>query len=116
MQMSVGSKLVATVLGALVVIAGLLLLFLPLSTSVNNNAIRCGSAAVASRHDLLESTLSTSLSAIDRGAQIAPIGQAEADCASARHTRAAIGWVLLGVGVVVAGGVQVATRRRAALL
>lgn len=96
----------AAILGALAVLASLLLLFLPLSTSVNGNAVACGSAAVANQHAMRSSAFEASLASIDRGDRIAPIAQAESACASARHARADFGWALLGVGVVVVAGAR----------
>lgn len=104
--MTVTPRTFATILAAAAVLVGLLLLFLPLSTSVNGNAIRCGSAVVASQHDVDGSVLAAAAARIPLGEQIAPIAQAEAACASVRAGRETGGWLLVGAGVVVLAGTR----------
>lgn len=97
--MTVSPRTFAAILGTLAVVAGLLLLFLPLTTTVNGNPVSCGSPAVASRH----AEVGSALASIGH-AQVAPIAAIETACASARGGRETGGWVLVGLGVVAVAG------------
>lgn len=101
-QVGVTPRTFATILGALGVLAGVLLLLLPVSATVDGQSYGCGSPAVAIRNGVAFGDVLANA----RQGDVIPVTTLRAACSAARDSRGTPGWTALGLGVATVAGAR----------